>query len=130
MEHQSIIVDSSFLVALYITDDSQHEMAEKIAKQMMDVEKTIIMHPYVIQEVATILTYRMGMILTKRFLDDLFASASVRIPQVNAPQEADFFKRVNKRMSFTDITLVHLAKQMGVPILSFDRQILSLLKNL
>lgn len=130
MGHQSIIIDSSFLVALYITDDSQHEMAEKIAKQMADIEKKIIMHPYVIQEVVTILTYRIGITLANRFLDDLFSSKSVSIPQVNTLQEADFFKRVNRRMSFTDITLVHLAKQISVPILSFDRQILSLLKNL
>ncbi|KKU60032.1 MAG: hypothetical protein UX81_C0005G0028 [Parcubacteria group bacterium GW2011_GWA2_47_12] len=130
MEHQSIIVDSSFLVALYITDDSQHEIAEKIAKQMSGVKKIIVMHPYVIQEVTTILTYRIGIILAQRFLNDLFASKSVIIPQVNVLQEADFFKRMEKRMSFTDITLVHLAKQTDTPILSFDRQILALLKNL
>jgi predicted nucleic acid-binding protein len=130
MEPKIIIVDSSFFVALYLTNDSQHPVARNAVRQFAGMEKTLVLHPYVIQEVVTILTYRVGVSLATRFLDDIRASESVLIPAVTIGEEIEFFKQVGRKMSFADVALVRLAQQMRAPVLTFDRQILSLWRDM
>ncbi|TSC57721.1 MAG: hypothetical protein Greene041679_265 [Parcubacteria group bacterium Greene0416_79] len=129
MEHKTIIVDSSFLVAFYITNDSQHVVAVNTVRKLAGIEKTLVIHPYVIQEVATILTYRVGVALAISFLDDITVSERVIIPTVNTEQEIEFFRRIGRKMSFVDTALVNVARQMRAAVLTFDKQILSLLRS-
>lgn len=119
------------MVALYLTNDSQHGQAKIIANKLASMPKTIVIHPYVVEEVATILAYRVGTALSQRFLIDLTASTeSTLFAPVVIKRDIEFFQALNKKISFADATIIYLAKQMNSPILTFDKQMLSILKNL
>ena len=42
--------------------------------------------------------------------------------------ESEFFIFQKKKISFTDSTLVYLAKKLNVKLVTFDKQMISLLK--
>ncbi|MCX6703767.1 MAG: PIN domain-containing protein [Candidatus Zambryskibacteria bacterium] len=127
MESYRFIVDSSVFVAFYYKDDSDHNEALRV---MTDLEhKLLVVHPYVIQEVVTVLTYKAGNKTAGLFLQDIFDDASdIIIPPVTIYADAEFFKSFSKKVSFTDATLIHLSKTLRIPVVTFDRQIISLLR--
>ncbi|MEK7200743.1 MAG: PIN domain-containing protein [Patescibacteria group bacterium] len=122
------IIDSSFLIAFYNEEDNQHTEALKIIDKLSD--KFVLLHPYVVEEVATVLTYKSDVSTTKKFLDNVVNSENVTIPLVNIKEEIKFFLKLNKRISFTDSTLIKLSKEKNIPILTFDKQIISILKTI
>lgn len=60
-----VVLDSSILVAFYIKTDSQHEKAEIILSEIAD--ENLLIHPYVIQETVTVITYKSGFRLLINF---------------------------------------------------------------
>lgn len=87
------------------------------------------MHPYVIQEVATVLAYRLGPPAAKKFLKDITSARNVIIALVDAKLDCEYYLSINKKLSFTDAALVGLVKRMNYSLLTFDRQMISLLKQ-
>ena len=90
--------------------------------------RTLIVHPYVIQETVTVLTRKGGFDVAKRFLFDISASANVIIPAVNVHADIRVFLEAGLKISFTDMALISLAKQASAQLITFDRQMLDLLK--
>ena len=75
MENNSFVIDSSVLVAFYDDGDVHHVDALIVMKEIQG--RNVLVHSYVIQEVATILCYRFGSLLAKRFLEDVINSENV-----------------------------------------------------
>ena len=90
---------------------------------------TLVVHPYVIQETATILAYRADIAVAKQFLTDISTTSNVIIPAVDIRYDIGRFIAANKKMSFTDIALVGLAQTSRARIVTFDNQILSLFRE-
>ena len=128
MENNSFVIDSSVLVAFYDDRDVHHADALVVMKEIQG--RNIFIHSYVVQEVATILSYRFGPILAKRFLEDVINSENVTIPWTEVKKEIEFFNNLNKKISFTDTSLILLSKDKGIPLLTFDKQIISLLRKI
>lgn len=126
MESESFVVDSSVFVAFYNQNDTQHLDALRLMEELQLA--TLIIHPYVLQEVATVLTYRFGFETAKKFLSDITTAENVIIPPINVRSEIERFRLLGKKMSFTDVAIINLAEQMAIRLLTFDRQILSVLK--
>ncbi|RJQ34504.1 type II toxin-antitoxin system VapC family toxin [Candidatus Parcubacteria bacterium] len=123
MEQNRFLIDSSVFVAFYYEGDAQHTDALRV---MADISaQVLIVHPYVIQETATVLAYRLGMPVAKAFVTDVMKAKNVLIPAADVYRDAAFFLDYSKKMSFTDIALIGLARSMGVPIVTFDKQMLS-----
>lgn len=123
-----VVVDSSVILAYYNEIDDFHAEAVKAANRL---EQAIaIVHPYVIQEVVTLLTYRRGVEGARQFLEDIRNADNILVPAVDAEKDMLYFLQVNRKISFTDVALVRLAKEMNASLLTFDRQILSLLKDM
>jgi predicted nucleic acid-binding protein len=114
------IVDSSVFVAFYRDVDSQHSDALAVMKDLQDA--TLIVHPYVIQETATVLTYRVGLSIAKQFCADVLAANNVLIPAVDARYDSARFLDLYKRISFTDAALIELSRTTGARIVTFDAQ--------
>ena len=126
MELDKFIIDSNVFVAFYYNGDNDHERALKI---MADLDpRTLIIHPYVILETASVLTYKLGHAVAKEFLASIFVW-NVYIPPVNIQGDIEYFQNLGKKISFTDATLINLAKNMNAPLVTFDRQMISLLKH-
>lgn len=126
MESNQCIVDSSIFVAFYRDVDSQHADAIRVMQEISG--STLIVHPYVIQETATVLAYRASLKVAKEFLADVMSAANVVIPAVDVRYDMGRFMDVKKKISFTDVALIELAKMTGARVVTFDRQILSLAK--
>jgi len=120
------IIDSSIFVAFYYEGDQNHKNALEIIKTISG--KTLIIHPYVISEVVTVLTYKVSKEVAEVFLSDVIGVDDVFIPNPDVLSESEFFIFQKKKISFTDSTLVYLAKKLNVKLVTFDKQMISLLK--
>ena len=121
------IIDSSVFVAFYYEGDQNHENALAIIKEISG--KTLIVHPYVVSEVATVLTYKISKKIAETFLSDVIGVDDIHIPNPDVLLESEFFIFQKKKISFTDATLVYLAKKLNAKLITFDKQMISLLKN-
>lgn len=121
------IIDSSVFVAFYYEGDQNHKNALEILKEISG--NTLVIHPYVISEVATVLTYKVSKKLAESFLSDVVGIDDVYIPNPDVLLESEFFIFQNKKISFVDSALVYLAKKMSAKLITFDKQMISLLKK-
>ncbi len=127
MESNRFIVDSSVFVSFYHKYDVNHVKALQVMAELE--HKFLVVHPYVIQEVITVLTYKAGNKVATQFISDIFENApDVLIPPLNMQENIEFFKTLNKKISFTDAVLVNLSRTLRLPVVTFDRQIISLLR--
>ena len=121
------IIDSSVFVAFYYQGDANHHNAVEILKSIE--ESFTVVHPYVVSEVATVLAYKVSKKVAEMFIFDIMATSNMYLITPDIIKESDFFVKQSKKMSFVDTSLVFWAKRMGVNLITFDKQILSLLKN-
>lgn len=120
------IIDSSIWVALFLDFDVNYEKAIEIFSQINDK----IYLPYcVISEVATVLTYKHSKEQADGFLEFISDNEDVILIDNEMKNEIDFYKKINKRVSFTDASLVFLAEKFGLLLITFDKQMISLIKK-
>ena len=122
-----IVVDSSVLIALYLKGDFQHQKANLIFSET--INSTLIIHPFVIQETATVLAYKGGIILAQKFLRDICNAQNIHIPETNINEEIKNYLNVTRRVSFTDMSIILLASREKAQLLSFDKQMVSVAKT-
>jgi predicted nucleic acid-binding protein len=127
MARSNFVVDSSVLISFYNSDDTQHEKALNFFEKLTDY--SLIIHPYVIQEVSTVLTYRTDISRAQKFLLDTLNSENIFIPNVDTRRDMEYFQKLNKKISFTDSALIRLAKELGAELVTFDKQMMSLLRQ-
>lgn len=127
MASRHCVIDSSVFVAFYRDVDTLHRDALRVMQELS--ADVLIVHPYVIQETATVLTYGAGLTVAKKFLSDVATASNIIIPPVNIQRDIQLFSYSRAKLSFTDIALIGLAKEMGVPLITFDRQMLALSKK-
>ena len=125
MESDVVVFDSSAIIAYYIDSDSHHAEAHRIALGLH--AKTSVLHPFVIQEVATVLTYRFSKAVADRFFEDIQGGQNLMIPALEIEKDIAFFRQAKRKMSFADLALIRLEKEMNAPLFTFDEQILSFL---
>ena len=127
MESNRFIVDSSVFVSFYHQYDTNHARAAQV---MLELEnKLLVVHPYVIQEVITVLTHKAGNKVATQFISDIFEDApDILISPLYMRESIEFFKILNKKISFTDVALINLSRTLHLPVVTFDKQIISLLK--
>ncbi|MCK5320607.1 type II toxin-antitoxin system VapC family toxin [Candidatus Parcubacteria bacterium] len=120
------IIDSSVWVALFLDFDVNYEKAIEIFSQINDK----IYLPYcVISEVATVLTYKHSKEQADGFLEFISDNEDVILIDNEMKNEIDFYKKINKRVSFTDASLVFLAEKFGLLLITFDKQMIGLIKK-
>lgn len=121
------ILDSNIFIAFYFRGDTLHQEAIKLVKSLNNCE---ILVPYcVIQEVTTILTYRLGKKVADNFIDDISNAHNCFLIDNNIYEEIIFFRKTNKKLSFTDLSLIFLAKKYKAPLITFDKQLRNFYKN-
>jgi len=127
MEFERFVIDSNVFVALYSKADSHHKEAYKVFRELES--KALIVHPYVIQETATVLAYKLGQKAAVKFLNDIEDAANIVVPLIDIRKEMASFISIKKKISFTDAVLVGLAKTMSAKLITFDSQMLALFKK-
>lgn len=121
------ILDTSFLVSLYLRADSNHKRAISILKGLngdMALPITIL------HETLTVLNYKSGIKKCRLAHTHLHSNKRITIYHFDKEDsdaiEAEFFSAQN--LSMADCSVLYLAKKSGSKILSFDKKLLSKLK--
>lgn len=127
MIYNKIILDSCVFIALYNENDEFHNEAISIFEFYKD--NIILVSNYVIQEVTTVLTYKFWKQKADLFIDDIMNSNNILILQSDTFEEMKFFKTINSKMSFTDISLLYLSIKQDSLLITFDKQLLNLYKK-
>jgi predicted nucleic acid-binding protein len=127
MVSRPFVVDSNVFISLYYEGDVRHADAVAIFKELAD--NILVVHPYVIQETATVLTYKLGLLVANSFLGDISNIFHITIPPVDTIRDIETFKSLRKKISFTDAVLIDLAKRMDAHLVTFDKDMLSLYRN-
>ncbi len=128
MIYNKIILDSCVFIALYNESDEFHNEAISIFEFYKD--NIILISNYVIQEVATVLAYKFWKQKADLFIDDIMNSNNILILQSDTFEEMKFFKSINSKISFTDLSLLYLSIKQDSLLITFDKQLLNLYKKL
>ena len=127
MGPRQYVVDSSVFVAFYSGADVNHSLALRFFSEVN--EAILVVHPYVIQETASVLCYKYGYEAAVPFLDHVLKATNIIIPSVNLTNEIAGFLVLRKKISFTDTALIQLAKRLHAELVTFDKQMISLAKR-
>ena len=126
MQNETYLIDSSVWVALFLDFDSQHKKAKEVFSKINGK----IYIPYcVITEVATILTYKHSKEQADNFLDYILDNNDIISIDNQIYPEIQFFKSIQYKISFIDISLIFIAKKMNLILLTFDKQIIKILNK-
>lgn len=125
MRKLSIILDTSFLIALNNAKDMNHSSAQLVKSRLKEREfGQCYVSDYIFDEFVTFLMAKPFYLnKIKEIGDALLAEESIKFLRISEDiflQSWEFFKKQNN-LSFTDCTTVILAKEFGIKnIASFD----------
>lgn len=120
-----VFLDSDALFALYVASDVHHKKAKQILKKLLEDKTELLTTNLVIQETATVISYRFGQKQAKDFLVR-FSKIGVKQIFTNEGPTAkawEIFKKQKKKgTSFIDCANVAFCREMKIgKIFSFDK---------
>ena len=121
------LIDSSVWVALFLKFDSNHKKAEEIISKL---EGKIYLSYNIIVEVTSVLTYKHSKKQANNFLDYIEDNEDIILFENELKPEMEFFRKIDQKISFVDISLVFLSKKLNLDLITFDSQMISLAKKL
>jgi len=121
------LIDSSVWVALFLEFDSNHKKAEEIISK---IEGKIYLPYNVIVEVTSVLAYKHSKKQADNFLDYIEDNEDIILFENELKPEMEFYRKIDKKLSFVDISLVYLSKKLDLDLITFDSQMISLVKKI
>jgi len=121
-----IVLDSSFLVALFHDGDALHARALEDAKRLESLKERFIISDYVLGETATVLRYNADLVRSKVFIEyaldnyDLFLTQKDDLVQI-----LDIFLKQKKEIGVVDASVIFLARNLHGTLACYDKDLLS-----
>lgn len=120
-----ILLDTSFLVALFNEGDALHDKAKKIQKNLKGEDLGLC--EYVVLELSTILAMRCSLTIAKKTLDSLLSSKEIHfIPSLGIFSLAysKMFSQKEYKLSFVDCSLLAILESgIAKKIITFDQEL-------
>lgn len=120
-----VVIDSDALFALYVASDSHHSEAKDIFRKLYKTENEIIASNLVLQETATIISYRLGQKTAISFLSNFERSGIKQFfvgEKLTAKSWKIFCEQGKRGTSFIDCTNVIVYRETKAElIMSFDK---------
>jgi predicted nucleic acid-binding protein len=117
-----IIIDTDFLFSFYDSSQSTHLQSTTIMDMYGDSDWYL--SNLVLQEIATVISYRLGFEDCQKILN-LVVELELKNIFLNELDTDNiwklFYKYQKKNISFVDCSNLYLAKKLGYKIASFDR---------
>jgi len=121
------IVDSSVWIALFLDDDTQHLKAADVIGSIGDATIHI---PYgVILETSTVLVRKQSKALANKFVEYIRDNPRITVSMSFASEDMRIFLHEPDQLAFVDAMLKESALQTGYALVSFDKKLLSSLKQ-
>ena len=123
------IFDSSVWIAFYKNADTQHKKSVTEIKKWESTNKQCLVSNLIVEEVFSVLTYIGHKKYANQFINFCINNKRITwldldknfIDKINTFSNHDFLK--NKKISFTDFSIIFLAKHFDFEILSFDKEL-------
>ncbi len=127
-------IDANIWIAELDTDDTTHQKARALLIEALK-ERTVLVSVFVIQEVCSIFMKKGYMDLAKFFYEFVTKHGAVKV--VSVGQEwldatSDLLAEITPRkaLSYTDYSLMAIARELGAEIITFDEKLLSTYRQL
>ena len=120
-----MVLDSSFLVSLFIPEDSNNERALDLFEKHRADE--MLLTDIVLFETLTILAYKKGASFAKASYQDLLSNRKLQLLYLNENERKEIlesFLAQEGKLSMEDISVIHSCKKAMAKPLAFDREIL------
>lgn len=125
-----IIVDSSFLVAFFNSEDDCHDKAIQEMKKYDEKKEEFMITEHILGETATVILYKKGLDAAKEFLD--FAQQKCFIQgweNDDFQATLKYFKNQKHQLSYIDASIVFLARFLQCPVATYDEDIIKEIKK-
>lgn len=124
-DYDSVFVDSNYFIALYNASDSLHTKAASMAKSMIDRNVRLFISNYVVIEVLTVLSQRVGKQSAILAMESLYNNEQIKMIHVTEElhqQSLDIFKVVKpKNVSLVDCSTLAVLNYANIrQLLTFD----------
>ncbi len=123
------IIDTSFWVALFLSDDINHEKAKEIFLEKDILKNDIIMNNFIIEETFTILVYKWTKEIKNNFYHSL-AIFTILYSSNSINKYIDFYQNINNKISFADIWVIYDWLTYNCELITFDKQQEKIYKSL
>lgn len=128
-----ILLDTSFIISFFNENDVFHEKAVKSLREYEKQNKRFAVSNYIINEALTVILRKRSLKSAKDLLDFLLNYKRLEIFHVDDKgffKIIELFKNQKNGLSFTDCSLIWMAKDYGFTVATFDKQLLNILKEL
>lgn len=122
------IIDSSVWISLFLDFDVNHLEAVIIFEEISN--KKIVLPYCIINEVCSVLTYKWSKKIANSFLDFIDDNEDIFIENNFVHSEIDFFYDLYYKVSFTDLSIIKIAIDKSLDLITFDKQMASIYKKL
>lgn len=122
------IIDSSVWEAIFLDFDINHNQSIQIFEEI--INSKIILPYCVINEVSSVLTYKWNKEIANSFLKFIKNNEDIFIENNNIFDEIDFFIWIDKKESFTDLSVIKIAFDYWLELITFDKQMINIFKSL
>lgn len=121
------VLDTSFIVSLFLVQDTNHQKAEDLTQKNLD-EQLLLPEP-ILHETLTVILYRAGIEKCREVYERLVRNKQIELVRFN-PEESEELARMflgqRTKLSFQDVSVVYLSKKSKSRALAFDNAILKL----
>jgi predicted nucleic acid-binding protein len=129
MENEKYILDTNFVFSYLTSFDSNNPKAIKIMSNLLSNNKYIT--DYIYLELATIISQKLGKdywkIINKMIIDPVSGLKEIKVSNsIYETTKTKYLKIIKKDVSFIDLSIILCAKEFGLSIVTFDREILNL----
>lgn len=126
-----IVLDSSFLVALFDESDSLHKKAVEEMKEYENGGEHFAISESILGETATVILYHAGLKQASAFLD--YANENFSIFWTDGKEEilgiTSIFRNQKRQISYADATVIYICRRVGGRPAAYDKNILKELER-
>lgn len=125
-----MIVDSSFIFALFVQDDVHHLEAMSTVKKLEG--NTLIIPDRVLEETFTLLVYRKGISFALEVINRFKQNKEIIIYTIDNNEKEDIdilITQLMKKISYVDYLIIYLCLEKNKKVISYDQEILSFVKK-
>ncbi len=120
------VADSSFLVALFIPFDLNHERAVKLFKR----EDRFLVPEDILKETLTVIAYKLGFDEMKSIFESISSCDTFEIVQERFSKLISFYLSLSKKISFFDACVIYFSLSENLEPATFDKQLLSVWRKI
>ena len=125
-----MIVDSSFLIALFIEEDELNERAIEFLER--NKEESLLLLDRVLEETFTVITYKKGIDSALSAVEDLQKNKNIIIHKIEENEFNSIMElaiKLKRKISFVDYSLIYFYLRTRDKVISFDSELNKIIKS-